>query len=185
MSHWWSLWWIRFVFVLSKTLFLHVCITQAFIICYLNPNSCCSNSCKPYARLKNNNMPVFHAMFLLATGVCAPAENKKKYCKGFLCLGCCYLYGVNKHLVPVLAVVPMPGATVQTVWARSEPELVQSYDRLRGREGARPDRCVLRLRTFSVFNCSTERRSTSSNSLLQSASRLFLLLLLLLPIKCW
>ena len=26
-----------------------------------------------------------------------------------------FFYGVNKHLLPVLAVVPKPGATVQTV----------------------------------------------------------------------
>ena len=46
-------------------------------------------------------------LFFHATGVSGPAES---------CF-CCYFHGANKHLLPLLAVVPKPGATVQTVEA--------------------------------------------------------------------
>lgn len=45
----------------------------------------------------------------------ASREQKKLRLLCLCCCCCCYLYGVNKHLLPVLAVVPKPGATVQTV----------------------------------------------------------------------
>lgn len=101
--------------------------------------------------------------------VCRPAGNKTDCWNGFalplpLLL---FLYRLNKRLLPVLAEVPKPGATVQTVEAvcmTSEPE--------RQREGkAKPDRCVLWLRNFGVFNCGAQ------NSKQQVYSRVLFFLL--------
>lgn len=57
------------------------------------------------------------AMVLLATGVYGAAENKTQTIVESISSLCCYLHGVNKPLLRVLAAVPKPEATVQTVVA--------------------------------------------------------------------
>lgn len=82
------------------------------------------------------------------THTCLAADNKgKKWFyiveRSFCLCCCCCLHRANKHLLPMLAVVPNPGATVQTaeaadclhkVWARD-----LELDRLKAKERDQTD----------------------------------------------
>lgn len=148
-------------FVTIRLLFLfsfYVCLAQAYTLSASSTQiSVASTYASPLRDKKTTTclcLLYCRVPFGFQCTVCRPAENKTDCWNGLalplpLLL---FLYRVNKRLLPVLAEVPKPGATVPTVeavWMTSEPE--------RQREGnAKPDRCVLWLRNFGVFNCGAQ-----------------------------